>query len=164
VRWCYIKTDLPFYFVQRNQLKTFVNDTNMPSRYPQYPNGYPATYGSQRSTHDPYSNPQMGQTPSIPQGPPGQYRVDTYGRPLVQRGNSGSDSTPTRQAQYSSDRSGQSYPVSRGPANQYSQDSSGEPDSMMYVPRSMARGYPSPSMSRDGGFSNPSRSPESPKE
>jgi hypothetical protein len=136
----------------------------MATQYPQYPQDRPAIYGPQRSMQGPYNNPQMGQTPSMPQGTPRQYRVDAYGRPLVQHDSSRSDPTPTGQAQYSSDRSGQAYPVSRGPSNQYSQSFSGEPDSMMSMPRTMARGNPSQLLGRNDGFSNPQRSPESPKE
>jgi hypothetical protein len=136
----------------------------MATQYPQYPNGHPAVYGPPRSTHDPYNNSRMGQTPSMPQGPSGQYRVDAYGRPLVQRGNSRINLTPSGQAQYPPDRSDQAYPVSRGPSNQYSQSVSGEPDSRMSTPRTMAREYPSQSMGRDDGFPNPRCLPGSPKE
>jgi hypothetical protein len=164
VRYSYLKADRPVCSAQRDRLETFGNDTNMATQYPQYPQGHPATYAPQRSIHGPYSNPQMGSTPSMPQRTSGQYRVDIYGRPLVQHGNGRSDSTPTGQAQYFPYRSGQAYPLSRGPSNQYSQSSNGEPDSMMYAPRNVARGYPSQPNGRDDGFPTAQRSPESPKE
>jgi hypothetical protein len=106
---------------------------------------YPVILGSDFRQLSPSLSPQApyGIDPgsSIPSnathGPPGIYRVDAFGRPLV-RNNSMSSSAG---GQYTCDPRGQMYPVTYGPSKQYRQPYGTTSGDSPYVPRAMPQGY-----------------------
>jgi hypothetical protein len=140
----------------------------MSSNYTSNPYSNPPAYPPVRPNYTPNYGPQAGS--SAISGPYMQYRADAYGgqrqqqhqQPTPAPPYSGNVISPSQHShpQHLPDRTAQTY----GPNGQYRQGANTNPDTPMYAPVAMTRGYPSQSYATESDSPQSHSSSEGPKE